>query len=176
MVGPLFKSALWHTATLLLAWAGLPALFDDPAAVDAVVVVEMVTVAERRNLPNAALKSRSFTYACEYECGEPTCMLRRNRKFHAPPPPASEAPNSSVSPLVGRNATSPSLRGTLESRSFVSSANSLARSASMSLLITRGPSARRASEAGVFSRVLENQECMFSIFWLCESLAQNPLR
>ena len=54
MVGPLFKSALWHAATLLLAWAGMPALFDDPAAVDAVVVVEMVTVAERRNLPNAA--------------------------------------------------------------------------------------------------------------------------
>ena len=57
MVGPLFKSALWHAATLLFAWAGLPALFDDPAAVDAVVVVEMVTVAERRNLPNAAAAS-----------------------------------------------------------------------------------------------------------------------
>ncbi len=55
MTGAVFKSALWHIAAILFAWAGLPILADDPPPGDPVIIVEMVSIAEMRNLPVATI-------------------------------------------------------------------------------------------------------------------------
>ena len=54
MFGAVVKSVAGHAVVIALAWAGLPQLFADPPAAETVVVVEMVAVAERRNLPPTA--------------------------------------------------------------------------------------------------------------------------
>jgi outer membrane biosynthesis protein TonB len=46
------KSGLLHLIVALVGWFGVPALFDDPPISENVIVIDMVEIAELRNLPN----------------------------------------------------------------------------------------------------------------------------
>ena len=52
-------SALFHGVAVVLLYVGLPHLQRDNLSVDHVVVVELLTVDERRNLPKDVVKVES---------------------------------------------------------------------------------------------------------------------
>ncbi len=52
MRGAAAKSAFLHLFVATVAWVGLPQLFDDPPIGERVIVVEMVDIADQRNLPS----------------------------------------------------------------------------------------------------------------------------
>ncbi len=49
------KSALLHLFVAAVAWVGVPQLFDDPPIADRVIVVDMVEIADQRNLPRTII-------------------------------------------------------------------------------------------------------------------------
>ena len=50
------KSAILHVFVATFAWFGLPQLFDDAPVGERVIVVEMVDIADQRNLPSEIVK------------------------------------------------------------------------------------------------------------------------
>ncbi len=97
MIAAAFKSAMWHAAALLLAYAGLPSLFDDPPPAESAVVVAVVPLAETRNLPDAAAESpedppedpRAEPPPAPAEAPPPAPAARQVAAL--PPPPAPRA-------------------------------------------------------------------------------------
>ena len=49
------KSGLLHLFVAVAAWVGLPQLFDDPPIADRVIIVDMVEIADQRNLPSTII-------------------------------------------------------------------------------------------------------------------------
>ena len=83
MIGAAVKSVLCHAAALALAWAGLPSLFDEPPPRESAVVVRMVPIADRRNLPRAVAAAAESAF----EAPAPPVPAARPA-----PPPARAAP------------------------------------------------------------------------------------
>ncbi len=83
MTGALVKSTVLHAAALLLAWFGVPSLFEDPPLAPTVVTVAMVPVAPERNLPPEPV--------AETPPPEPAAVPDSPRPSNKPPAPAREA-------------------------------------------------------------------------------------
>lgn len=105
MFGAVVKSVAGHAVVIVLAWAGLPQLFADPPAAETVVVVQMVAVAERRNLPSAAVAPPApgaepvpetapdaDVAPTEVAAAAPAPPRRREASEPAPAPRAPQAP------------------------------------------------------------------------------------
>ncbi len=92
MLGAAVKSAMGHTAAIVLAWTGLPSLFDDPQPTEAVVVVALAPVAERRNLPDAASETPPAPLEPPPPAPEAAPEPPARMAALAPPPPAAKPP------------------------------------------------------------------------------------
>ena len=83
MGAPVIMSALFHGVAIALLYVGLPYLKDDRLLDERVVVVEMVTIDEVRNLPEHGSEVET-----EKEAGE------ENKVAEMAPPPPPPAPRS----------------------------------------------------------------------------------
>jgi len=92
MRGAAVKSAILHLFVAIVAWVGLPQLFDDSPIGERVIVVEMVDIADQRNLPSEIVEKPD---APEPEA-EPTPPEPESEIAELtpppPPPPAEQAP------------------------------------------------------------------------------------
>ena len=88
MGGPIIMSALFHGVAVTLLYLGLPHLKHDELSSERVVVVELLTIDERRNLPE---------YASVVEAKK---ELREEDKALAIAPPPAPPP-----PAITKNST-----------------------------------------------------------------------
>ena len=67
MRGAAIKSALLHVFVAIVAWVGLPQLFDDAPIGERVIVVEMVDIADQRNLPSEIVEKAVEYFTANYD-------------------------------------------------------------------------------------------------------------
>lgn len=87
MRGAALKSAFLHLFVVTFAWFGLPHLFDEPPIGERVIVVEMVEIAEQRNLPSEIVEQPEEP---EPEAEPPAPEPETAELTPPPPPPPSE--------------------------------------------------------------------------------------
>jgi hypothetical protein len=95
MRGAALKSAFMHLFVATVAWFGMPQLFDDPPIGERVIVVDMVDIADHRNLPNDIVKPQDEPEPK----AEPTPPKPEPETAElAPPPPPPPAPAEQAPP------------------------------------------------------------------------------
>lgn len=87
------KSALLHLFVAVAAWIGVPQLFDDPPVADRVIIVDMVEIADQRNLPSKIVEEPEAPEPeAEPAPPEPEPETADLTPPPPPPPPTEQAP------------------------------------------------------------------------------------
>ena len=85
MLRAAMRSGLLHIAVIVAAYVGLPHLLEEAPTAENVIVVDMVQVAEQRNLPNRMIEPEPQPEP------EPEPVKQEAPKVEPPPPPPPEA-------------------------------------------------------------------------------------
>ncbi|HEX9646867.1 MAG TPA: cell envelope integrity protein TolA [Alphaproteobacteria bacterium] len=105
MLRAAMRSGLLHIAVIVAAYVGLPHLLEEAPTAENVIVVDMVQVAEQRNLPNRMIEPEPQPEP------EPEPVKQEAPKVEPPPPPpppeAAEAPPPVPAPEPAAEPTPP---------------------------------------------------------------------